>query len=85
MKLYFYDIITEVIAAQRFPALALLALARKCHETCGYVTFCEILGCPLFPKSGQTRAQLDCPLCAKSRHAIVSIKYPRTWAQSDHG
>ena len=44
MKLYFYDIITEVIAAQRFPALALLALARKCHEMCGYVTFCEISG-----------------------------------------
>ena len=40
----FYDIIAEVIAAQRFPTLALLALARKCHETCGYVTFCEISG-----------------------------------------
>jgi len=44
MKLVFYDIIAEVIAAQRFVALALLALARKCHEMCGYVTFCEILG-----------------------------------------
>jgi hypothetical protein len=31
----FYDIIAEAIAAQRFPALALLALARKCHEMCG--------------------------------------------------
>jgi hypothetical protein len=42
MKYMIYDIIAEVIAAQRFSALALLALARKCHETCGYVTFCEI-------------------------------------------
>jgi hypothetical protein len=40
----FYDIIAEAIAVQRFPALALLALARKCHETCGYVTFYEIFG-----------------------------------------
>jgi len=38
----FYDIIAKVIAAQRFPALALLALGRKCHEMCVYVTFCEI-------------------------------------------
>ena len=38
----FYDIIAKVIAAQRFPVLALLALARKCHETCGCVTFREI-------------------------------------------
>jgi hypothetical protein len=35
MKLAFHDIIAKVIAAQRFPALALLVLARKCHETCG--------------------------------------------------
>jgi hypothetical protein len=40
----FYDIIEKVIAAQQFPALALLVDARKCHETCGFVTFCEILG-----------------------------------------
>jgi hypothetical protein len=40
----FYDIIAEAIAAQRFPALAVLALARKCHEMCGYVTFYEIFG-----------------------------------------
>jgi hypothetical protein len=26
----------------------------------------EIHRCPLWSKSGQTRAQLDCPLCAKS-------------------
>ena len=46
MFLLFYDIIAKVIAAQRFLALVLLALARKCHEMCGYVTFCEILeGC----------------------------------------
>jgi hypothetical protein len=45
MKLVFYDIIAKVIAAQRFPALAFSALARKCHEMCGYVTFCEIFGC----------------------------------------
>jgi hypothetical protein len=44
MNVIFYDIIAKVIAAQRFPALALLALARKCHEMCGYVTFREILG-----------------------------------------
>jgi hypothetical protein len=44
MKLAFHDIIAKVIAAQRFPALAPLALARKCHEMCGYVTFREILG-----------------------------------------
>jgi hypothetical protein len=44
MFLLFYDIIAKVIAAQWFPALALSALARKCHEMCGYVTFCEILG-----------------------------------------
>jgi hypothetical protein len=42
----FYDIIAEAIAAQRFSALALLALGRKCHETCGCVTFCDICeGC----------------------------------------
>ena len=44
MKLVFYDIIEEVVAAQRFPALALLVGARKCHETCVSVTFYEILG-----------------------------------------
>jgi hypothetical protein len=38
----FYDIIAKVIAAQRFPALALLVGAQKCHEMCGCVTFCEI-------------------------------------------
>jgi hypothetical protein len=42
MFLLFYDIIAKVIAAQRFLALELLALGRKCHEMCGYVTFCEI-------------------------------------------
>jgi hypothetical protein len=43
---YFYDIIAEAIAAQRFPAWTLLALTRKCHETCGCVTFREIcVGC----------------------------------------
>jgi hypothetical protein len=42
----FYDIIEKAIAAQRFPASSLLADAWKCHETCGYVTFCEIcVGC----------------------------------------
>jgi len=44
MKLAFHDIIAKVIAAQRFPALALLALARKCHEMCGCITFYDILG-----------------------------------------
>jgi hypothetical protein len=44
MFLYFYDIIAEAIAAQRFPAWTLLALARKCHEMCGCVTFREISG-----------------------------------------
>ena len=38
----FYDIIAEAFAAQCFPALTLLAVARKYHEMCGYVTFCEI-------------------------------------------
>src|ERR1035437_8773313 len=42
----FYDIIAETIATQRFPACAVLALARKCHEMCGYVTFRDICeGC----------------------------------------
>jgi len=46
MKCLFYDIIAKVIAAQRFLASALSALARKCHETCGCVTFCDICeGC----------------------------------------
>jgi hypothetical protein len=46
MKCLFYDIIGKAIAAQRFPASSLLADAWKCHETCGYVTFCEIcVGC----------------------------------------
>jgi hypothetical protein len=40
----FYDIIAEVIAAQRFPAWMLLVDARKCHEMCGYITFREIFG-----------------------------------------
>jgi hypothetical protein len=35
MKHTIYDIIEKAIAAQRFPALALLALARKCHKMCG--------------------------------------------------
>jgi hypothetical protein len=39
-----YDIIAEAFAAQRFLASALSPLARKCHETCGCVTFCDILG-----------------------------------------
>jgi hypothetical protein len=42
MNVIFYDIIAKVIAAQRFTTRALLALARKCHETCGCVTFCDI-------------------------------------------
>jgi hypothetical protein len=46
MFLYFYDIIAEAIAAQCFPALALLVLAPKCHKTCGCVTFCDIF-CPV--------------------------------------
>jgi hypothetical protein len=41
-----YDIIAKVIAAQRFAAWAVLVLARKCHETCGCVTFCDIF-CPV--------------------------------------
>ena len=46
MKLAFHDIIAKVIAAQRFLALALLVDARKCHETCGCITFCDICeGC----------------------------------------
>src|SRR5450759_5180477 len=28
--------------------------------------------CPLLSESGQTRAQLDCPLCANSGHDCVS-------------
>jgi len=41
-----YDIIEKAFAAQCFPALALLALARKCHEMYGCVTFYEICeGC----------------------------------------
>src|ERR1019366_4798563 len=28
----------------------------------------KIRRCPLLPNSGQTRARLKCPLCAKSRH-----------------
>jgi hypothetical protein len=35
MKVALRDIIAEVIAAQRFSALALLAIAEKCHEMCG--------------------------------------------------
>jgi hypothetical protein len=46
MKYMIYDIIAKVIAAQRFLALALLALGRKCHEMCGCVTFCDIF-CPV--------------------------------------
>jgi hypothetical protein len=58
MKLYFYDIIAEVIAAQRFLALALLALGRKCHEMCGYVTFCDIFWpVPSAPQSDEAAAQ----------------------------
>jgi hypothetical protein len=41
-----YDIIAKVIAAQRFFALALLVLVRKCHEMCGCVTFHDIF-CPV--------------------------------------
>jgi hypothetical protein len=54
----FYDIIAKVIAAQRFPAWTLLALARKCHETCGCVTFCEILGGLHYPPA-VSRPSLD--------------------------
>jgi predicted aminopeptidase len=43
----FYDIIAEVIAAQRFVAPVLLLAFGKCHETCGCVTFREIcVVCP---------------------------------------
>jgi hypothetical protein len=54
----FYDIIAKVIAAQRFPALALLALDRKCHEMCGCVTFHDIF-CPVpsTPQSGEAASQ----------------------------
>jgi len=46
MNVIFYDIIAKVIAAQRFTTRALLALARKCHETCGCVAFHDICeGC----------------------------------------
>jgi hypothetical protein len=42
----FYDIIAKAIAAQCFLTLVLLALARKCHEMCGCVTFYDICeGC----------------------------------------
>jgi hypothetical protein len=42
----FYDIIAEIIAAQRFLTLVLLVLARKCHEMYGCVTFYDICeGC----------------------------------------
>jgi hypothetical protein len=54
----FYDIIAKVFAAQRFLALALLALARKCHEMCVYVTFCDIFGpVPSTPQSDEAAAQ----------------------------
>jgi hypothetical protein len=53
-----YDIITEVIAAQRFLASALSALAWKCHETCGYVTFYDIFGpVPSTPQSDEAASQ----------------------------
>ena len=48
----FYDIIEKATAAQRFSALALLVDARKCHEMCGYVTFCEILGVGFLVRNG---------------------------------
>src|ERR1035437_9026741 len=47
-----YDIIAKVAAAQRFPAWMLLVDARKCHEMCGYVTFCEILGVGFLVRNG---------------------------------
>jgi hypothetical protein len=44
-----YDIIAKGAAAERFPAWMLLVDARKCHEMCGYVTFCEIFDVRLSP------------------------------------
>jgi hypothetical protein len=57
----FYDIIAKVIAAQRFPALALLVDARKCHEMCGCVTFYDILGGLFLSWSGR------CPIIRSPR------------------
>ena len=55
MKLAFHDIIAKVIAAQRFPALALLVGAQKCHEMCGCVTFYEIFDVRFcYPESGHS-------------------------------
>jgi hypothetical protein len=56
-----YDIITEVIAAQRVSALAPLVDARKCHEMCGYVTFYDILGGLFLSWSGR------CPIIRSPR------------------
>jgi len=54
MFLLFYDIVAEVIAAQRSAASALLVAFGKCHERCGCVTFREIYkGCST-PESGHS-------------------------------
>jgi len=46
----------ELLINVRFGSLADKPAPAKIHP------------CPLWSKSGQTRAQLDCPLCAKSGH-----------------
>jgi hypothetical protein len=73
MKCLFYDIIAETIATQRFPALALLALARKCHETCGCVTFCEISGGRRFSFGFHTHSGGSLHLCALAVSSYVNI------------
>ena len=81
MKLIFYDIIAKVVAAQRFLALELLALGRKCHEMCGYVTFYEICGVRCTPNSRQILRRNERPRCAKCDQRTVanrlSIRSPR--------
>jgi len=47
----FYDILAEVIAAQRFPVWVLLVAFGKCHERCGYITFREICVVRCYPNS----------------------------------
>jgi hypothetical protein len=74
MFLLFYDIIEKAIAAQRFPALALLALARKCHEMRGCVTFHDICEGYITLEGGQTRVRSDCPLSANCRHCTLDLK-----------
>jgi hypothetical protein len=73
MKLIFYDIIAKVVAAQRFLALALLALGRKCHEMCGCVTFYEILGGRRFSFGFHTHSGGSWHLCALAVSSYVNI------------